>query len=269
MKTTKRLGVLTVAFAVLAVAGLDAQAKQKILIGTSGAPKPYVWVNEKNDLDGYDIAVLKEVNKLLTQYDFQFEKTEFPSIFAGIDSGRYQIGANNISKRPAREAKYLYAAEWYISNPTGLVVKQGRKDIKTVADLAGKKTTVAANGVFSQLFVEEYNKAHPDKKILVTYSDQDLSKTFQDVANGTIDFTFSEKLLAKLLNQSYGVNLDFVELPKKEAEVIQNPNAYFIYSKIGDGPKIQAAVDGALRTLKANGKLAELSQKYLEGDYTK
>lgn len=245
------------------------QKIQKLLIGTSGSPKPYSYLNEKNELDGYDIAVLKEIDALLPEYQIEFEKTEFQSIFAGIDSGRYQVGANNITKKPEREEKYLFGNEYYYFNTTVVVVKKGRTDIKSLDDLAGKKTPVSASGGFGQLFIEQYNKEHPDKKIQGVYTDQDSAKTYQDINAGLFDFTFAEKVMIKFIEETYKIDLDYVELPREQFEKIQNPHAYFIFSKTGDGPKIRDAFDGALGTLIKNGKLKELSEKYLGGDYSR
>jgi polar amino acid transport system substrate-binding protein len=245
------------------------QKVKTLLVGTSGGPKPYVYVDPNNNLDGYDIAVLKEIDKLLPQYDIQFEKTEFPSIFAGIDSGRYQIGANNITKKPEREEKYLFSNEYYYFNRTVVVVKKGRTDIKTINDLAGKTIPISPGGGFEQLFVEQFNKEHPDKEIKPAYTEQDQIKTYQDIANGAADFTFAEKVMLRDIEKEYGIALDTVELPKEEIEKIQNPKAYFIFSKTGDGPAIRDAFDGALRTLLDNGKLKELSIQYLGADYTR
>ena len=261
--------VVVALLGVLAITPGFAQTKvKKLLIGTAGEPKPFLWVNEKNELDGFDITVLKEIDKLLPQYEFQYEKTEFPSIFAGIDSGRYQVGANNITKKPGREVKYLFGNEYYSYNTTVILVKKGRTDIKTLDDLSGKKVIVNASGGFSQLFVEQFNKDHPTKKIVAVYSDQDSSKTYQDVAAGTVDFTFAEKVMIQNIKDTYKIDFDYVELPKAQAAQIQNPGAYFIFSKIGDGPQIRDAFDESIKTLRKSGKLKEISIKYLGADYT-
>lgn len=240
---------------------------KKILVATSGSPKPYVWVNEKNELDGYDIAVVKAIAEVLPQYDIQFEKTEFPSIFAGIDSGRYQVGANNITKKPEREQKYLFGSEYYYMNQTLIIVKKGRTDIKSLEDLGGKKISINPGG-FAQLFVEQFNKDHPNNKIIANYTKQDEGKTYQDVNSGVSDFTFAEKVMLQNIKDTYKIDLDYIELQKDQMIKIQDPAAYFVFSKTGDGPKIKEDFDNAIKTLIKNGKLKELSIKYFGGDYT-
>jgi polar amino acid transport system substrate-binding protein len=239
---------------------------KRITIGTAGGPAPYGWVNADGSLDGYDSAVIAAVAELLPQYQFTVEKTEFASIFAGLDSGRYQIGVNNISWRKEREAKYLYAKNHYIYNNTGIVVRKGRTDIKEVSDLGGKTNLASPGGAFPQLFVEEYNEAHPENPIKITYSDEDALKTYQRILDGSLDFIVSEEVIVVLREKEFGVDVDFISLPKEEQEKIQNPKSYFIFPRTDEGEKIRADVDGALERLIANGKVKELSIKYVGSD---
>lgn len=197
--------LMAVAMIVGLAASVFASAKQEsqagvteLLIGTSGSPAPYGWVNPDGTLDGYDSAVIAAVDEVLPQYKLTIEKTEFPSIFVGLDSGRYQIGVNNISWRKEREEKYLYAKNHYIYNDTGIVVRKGRTDIRGVDDLGGKTNVVEPGGAFPQLFAEEYNAAHPDNPIKLTYSEQDSLKSFQDIENGSLDFLVRELVIVEV-----------------------------------------------------------------------
>ncbi|MDR3115574.1 MAG: transporter substrate-binding domain-containing protein [Treponema sp.] len=259
--------VFTLPWAVFAGGKKEApQEVTRILIGTSGSPAPYGWVNEDGTLDGYDSAVIQAVQEVLPQYQFIVEKTEFPSIFAGLDSGRYTIGVNNISWRKEREEKYLYAKNHYIYNDTGIVVRKGRTDIRGIEDLGGKTNVVSPGGAFPQLFAEEYNAAHPDNPIKITYSEEDGVKSFQDIEKGTLDFLVSERVIVESRRKEFGMDLDFISLPREEQEKIQNPKAYFIFPRTAAGEKIREAVDNAFLQLRASGKLKELSIKYFGYD---
>jgi polar amino acid transport system substrate-binding protein len=266
----KLIGVLLAfGFAAAVFAGGKSETQDgvtQVVIGTAGLPVPYGWVNPDGNPDGYDSAVVKAVGELLPQYKFTIEVTEFPSIFAGLDSGRYLIGVNNISWRKDREEKYLFAKHHYIYNNTGIVVKKGRADIKGIADLGGKSNLATADGAFPQLFVEEYNEAHPDNPIKVTYSDEDSLKTYQRIADGSLDFILSEEVSVVLRKKEFGIDVDFISLPKAEQEKIQNPKSYFVFPRTAQGEKIRAEVDGALEKLIANGKLKALSIKYFGSD---
>jgi len=243
----------------------------QILIGTSGSPKPYIYTTDDNELTGYDIQVVKEIDKLLEDYQFSFEITEFASIFGGIDSGRYQMGVNNLTKKPEREEKYLFANEYYVYNWTVAVVKAGRTDIKTIADLAGKKVYVDSSGGFAQLFFDSYNAQHPDNPILTEFSGADTIKVLTDIASGTVDFLLMEQVMVEDYIAQYPDlegKIETVSFSQEETQEIQDPYGWFIYPKTADGEKTRDAVDEAIRTLASNGTLKALSEEYFGFDMT-
>ncbi|MDR2631136.1 MAG: transporter substrate-binding domain-containing protein [Spirochaetaceae bacterium] len=264
--------LLVVFFALLIAGNLaaggrkEASGKPLVRVGTAGMPAPYGWTNEDGSLDGYDQAVVHAVAELLPQYEFSLEVTEFPSIFVGLDSGRYQIGVNNISWRAERAEKYRFPEHHYIYNDTGFIVRKGRNDIKTFEDLAGKTTVVEPDGAFPQLFTEEFNAAHPANPIKVTYVQQDSLKTYLDISQGVIDFSFTEQASVTLREKEFNIDVDFISLPKAEQEKLQNPKSYFVFPRTVEGEKLAAEVDAAFARLIANGKLRELSIRYFGSD---
>lgn len=80
-----------------------------VTVATSGSPKPFTYVDGKDQLTEQNIELLKAVFKKLPQYKLKLEKTEFDSIFSGLNSGRYQMGVNNIAKNPERQKNYLFS----------------------------------------------------------------------------------------------------------------------------------------------------------------
>ena len=66
----------------------DNTEKTKIIVATTGTgPSPFIFQGDDGNLDGYDIAVIKEIFSRLPQYELEFQTTEFASIFTGIDAG--------------------------------------------------------------------------------------------------------------------------------------------------------------------------------------
>ncbi len=245
----------------------ETQDIQKLLIATDGSTRPYTYYDENNQLTGYDIEVIKAIDELLPQYEVEFEVTEFQSIFAGIDSGRYQAGANNISKNPEREAKYLFGKQCYLYNHAVIAVKSGRDDIHSLADLAGKRTPVNPVGTFIQTFLETYNEEHPDAPIDFFYSKQDNLKTYQEILDGTVDFMLNEEIVLNALIDEYHMDLDVIKLSDEETKQIMNPEGYFIFPKTAQEQQIRDDFDQALKTLIDNGTLSEISKQYLGRDY--
>jgi polar amino acid transport system substrate-binding protein len=243
----------------------------QILAANSGSPRPYAFYDENNEVAGYEIDVINAIDELLPQYSIKLEQTEFASIFAGVDAGRYQLGANNLTKKPEREEKYLFANEYYAYNYTVAVVKKGRADITTLEDLGGKKVYVSDSGGFAQLFFDNYNAEHPDNPVITIYSSADTIKQYQDIVFGTIDFVFTETVIINEYFEEYPEleeGLEYVFFSQEETQRIQDPYAWYIYPKTEDGEKLRDAVDDAILQLVESGKLKELSENWFGFDAT-
>ena len=240
-----------------------------IKVGTGGSPKPFIFTDDSNQVIGFDADVVAAIDELLPEYTFVYELTDFAAIFTGVDAGIYQMGDNNITRKPEREEKYLFGDEYYGYNYTGLIVRANDESIRSLEDLAGKKTYTSGSGGFGQIFFESYNEKHADNPTELIYTSADTRKQFQDLQDGVIDFTFMESVMWDSYRKEfpeYGETLKFIFLSDEETREIQDPLSWFIFAKNEEGQKLAAAVDGALRTLKENGKLNEISQKWLGYD---
>ena len=98
--------------------------KKTIVAATEGTMKGIAYMDKDNKLTGYEVEVLKAA-AAKAGYDIQFQTTEFASIFAGIDSGRYQIGFGSISKTPIREKKYSFTKVTHYYEPAVFAFPKG------------------------------------------------------------------------------------------------------------------------------------------------
>jgi len=244
---------------------------EKIIVGTGGSPKPWLWVEADGKIAGYDAEVIYAIDELLPQYEFVFEKTEFASLFAGVDSGRYVMAVNNFAWKEERAQKYLYGDEYVCYEKKAIIVKKGNTEIQKLADIGGHKAFTTGNGLATQLFLENYNEKNPNNQVELVYTDADTLKQIQDIAAGVVDFGFLDQPMLGVYLESYPSlydDIDVIELTDEEAESINPPYTYFIYGRTEKGQEIKEAVDGALKTLKENGTIKELSEKYIGYDVT-
>lgn len=242
-----------------------------LVAANEGHTRPMEYVDEDGNLTGYEVDVLKAIDEELPQYKIKFATTEFQSIFTGIDSGRYQVGFNSLSKTKEREEKYIFPKHYDKYELTGLFLTPGltqKHPVKTVDDLGGLRTVSNSKGDSYQLFVENFNRAHPDNPIKITYSSQDWSATYLQVYNGTQDFITGSESSLKLYNDEYGYKFDFVPLTEKESEQFGTPENYFIFPKTEQGQQYADDFDSAMEKLKDNGTLTKLSVKYFGKDYS-
>lgn len=266
-KLTKLLtGVLSLSLA-LSLAGCSSKTSEvsasktsprTIVVGIGNAFKPYCYLDDKGNIAGYEYEVLQEVNKLLPQYKFEYQPAEFKTILVSLQAKKVDLAAHQYEKNPDREAKYLFGGESYTTFILRITDKKGRTDIKGIVDLKGKTVQVSP-GSNDAYTLEEYNKKN-NNAIKIVYSSADQATTVKSVEDGRIDAFISIKRIVDSLNKTYGDVIQTVGDP------IASSNTYYIYRK--EDTKLKADVDGALKTLKANGKLSKISIKILGGDYT-
>ena len=72
----------------------EAKARGKLIIATSGNLPPATFVNERNELDGYDIAIAREVGRRLA-IPIQFERIDSKGMLAGLQTGRFDAVVSN------------------------------------------------------------------------------------------------------------------------------------------------------------------------------
>ncbi|MFD2727852.1 ABC transporter substrate-binding protein/permease [Enterococcus camelliae] len=240
------------------------EQKQVVIVGTSGQTKPMDYFNDKNELTGFEIDVLKEIEKRSNTLTFQYETAEFASLFAGLDSKKFDLVVNNLGESGDRRKKYLFSLYPYIVTHNVLITKTNQPDDLTVADLKGQSIAVVPASPQSQ-FLEAWNKENPDKAVTIQYVDSDPSQIIRDVSSGKFAATIYATTYVHDVEQTFGIKLKQHTI-KNEAEIRQ-PGSYFIFRK--DELALRNQMDTILADMREDGTLAKISMNYLGQDDTK
>jgi L-cystine transport system substrate-binding protein len=267
MKKTLVLGAAMLVLGAMALSAggssekTDNPAKvRKVVVGTGNDMRDFCFLDEKGNLAGLEIDILNAVDELLPQYEFSFEGGEFRTILVGIDAGKYDIAAHNYAKNKEREEKYLYGEVPYIHYSYQLAVKAGRKDINSIQDMEGKILSTATGNNISYLF-EQYNANTAKVPVQLAYGSLDTETRIKALQEGRIDAYAASPRDIQNTRAAYGNVIEGVGPEFLPGYV------YYIFAK-GD-TQLRDDVDKALNTLRENGKLRELSIKWLAGrDYS-
>lgn len=237
----------------------------KIVAATTGTgPSPYIYQNDDGEIDGYEIAVLKEIFSRLPQYELELATTEFASIFTGMDAGYYQLGVNNISYNTERGQKYLFSDVYNVST-YGILVRDDNTDIQTIYDLAGHTTETSPTSYNASMY-EAYNEANPDATIEVTYI-EDSNTTPLSVSDGKIDFELFSKTTLKAQVEEYGLtNVKIIDVPIEDSTAFMDKlsGTFFIIS--AEYPQLVEDINEAFEAALADGTILEISNQYLGED---
>lgn len=236
-----------------------AAAKETVTLATVGTTKPFSFEKDGN-LTGYDIEVAKAVFEGSDKYEVVYQKTEWSSIFTGLDSDKFQIGANNLSYNDERAEKYLYSAP-IATNPLVIAVHKD-SGIKSYADIAGKSTQVV-QGTGTAAMLEKYNEENADAQTNINYTQENITAMLRNVEDGKFDYKIFETQSVKTIIEEQGLqNLEIVEIDQASAN---KPYVYFIFGK--EETDLQAFVNKRIQELYADGTLEKLSQEFLGGSY--
>lgn len=260
---------LLLCFSMLAVGRAEAshseEEKEVITVGISAQSKPYNYYNENNELAGFEIDLLKAIEQESDDYAFEFEITEFASLFAGVDSGKFDLIANNIGENPERRDKYLFSKNPYVITHNVLITRPDAGDNLALEEMAGQSMGLVA-GSLQAIFMEKYNEEHPDQAIQLEYIDTDGANIIREVASGRYDMTIYSTTYLQDVMDTFG--LDLVGHPIENEDEIQPPGAYFLYNQNAESLELRNDIDQVLAQLREEGTLAAISEKHFGQDDT-
>lgn len=243
-----------------------ASGVKKVQVATSGTPKPFNFVGSDNKPTGFEIELLQKIDEKLPDVEFAYNVTEFDSLFAGLDSKRYDMVLNNLSRNKTREEKYLPSKQAYFEAPTVLIVNEGNDKINSIDDIGGLNIP-AGSGRANAIFLEDYNKTHSDFPVKINYTDAGADQLLIDLHNNRYDAAIYSETYVDFVEQEYGYKYKVIRLTKEqENQLNSSPSAWIFYSK--SNTALRDEVDTVLQGLIKDGTLTELSKKWFNGkDY--
>ncbi len=240
---------------------------RKIYAVTGASPRPFTYYGDDDQVIGQNIELVEAVFEKLPQYELVWEVTDFPSIFAGLDSDKYQLGVNNFAKNPEREEKY-YFTDPIFSNAYIVVANKDVElpDSLSVEDLGGLKF-VGQAAVNVTTLIENYNDTDPEKPIEINYTEEDLNIQLNDIQSGKYDFTIIDKpMYFGYYQPEFGYDLHAIALAGYG--VGEGMDSYLIVSRTEENKQLVEDINKALREVIEEGKSKEINLKYFGDDYS-
>lgn len=236
--------------------------KTKVVAATVAQSNPFTY-KDGDKLTGYDVKLLEAIFKDSKEFELEWQVVDFTGVLSGIDSNRFQIGANNFSSNAERKEKYLLS-DPIVKNPNVIVVRKD-SDIKSLKDIAGKKA-VTEVGNSGATILEEFNKKNSDDQIDISYTKEDITSQLQSIEKGTYDARIVSKISAETLIKNNGFkDLKIVQLTSEETNNL-DVNSYYLIEKTDQGKKIQAFINKRLKELRKSGDWKSLSEKFFGED---
>lgn len=230
-----------------------------VVVGSSASINPVDFVDEDGNLDGYEIAVLREADKLLPQYKFEYKKEDWKNLFISLESNKVNIASNFLALNSERKEKFLYNEKPTLYTDMYLATSKRAKDIKSFDEFAGKKV-LAIDGTAETEKLEDYNKKNPDASFNLVRGVPSWEQVVASIDKGAYDAYVGSHTFINQLNAAYGDKL------KANGPVFSQEETYYLLNK--DENKLNEDLNKALKQLRENGTLKKLSKQYLGADRT-
>ena len=226
------------------------QANGKLVVALEGAWQPWSYHDESDTLVGYDVEVSRAIAEKLG-VEPEYLESDWDSLFAGLDAGRFDIVCNGVEVTDERAKTYDFTTPYgYIH--TALAVRKDNEDIKSFEDLKGKTTANSLASTYMEL-AESYGAT--------VQGIDTLEETIQLLTAGRIDATLNADVsFYDYLNVHPDADFKLVA-QTEDASHVAIP-----VRKGDDSASLLEAINTAIEELRADGTLKALGEKYFGQD---
>jgi polar amino acid transport system substrate-binding protein len=223
----------------------NVKEKGKLTMAMSGQYPPFNFVNDQNQVTGFDVEIGKEIAKRIGVTGTPIT-TAWDGIIAGLLANKYEVICGSMSITDARLKSIDFSNPYYRSGAQ-LFVKKGSA-LKSVAELKGKRIGVTLGTTY-----EKWVRDNIIDVDIRTY--KGVPDMILEVANGRIDGFVSDKIVGALAIKDKGVAIQLVGdllYIEKMGIALRQGNA-----------ELKDAINNALSAMLKDGTYHDISVKWL------
>lgn len=225
---------------------------KKLTVATSGTLFPSSYYNDKNELTGYDVDILKEVGKRL-ELNVEFKEFNVDGQITSVKKGQTDLAANDFSLTDERKKNFILSSPIKYSFDSLIVRKSDDSKISSLEDLKGKKAAGEPNTTYMKI-AEKYGAK------LITYDNATNDQYLTDVANGRTDV---------ILNDYYLQKMSVEALPDIPVKILEN--VYFNANDTGfllkkESVALWNKINETLKQMQEDGTMEKISETYFQTD---
>lgn len=216
-------------------------------IATDTTFAPFEFENDKGEMVGIDLDLLKEIAKD-QGFEYELVVAGFSAATTGLEAGEYDAVIAGMSITDARKEKYDFSEPYYDSG-VGMAVNAD-SDIASYEDLNGK-TVAAKIGTEGCTFAESI----ADQYGFTIMQFEDSSSMYQDVLAGNSVACFEDY---PVLGYEISRGTAF-KMPLE----MEHGNSYGFAVLKGKNTELLEMFDAGLKNMKDSGKYDEILNTYI------
>lgn len=193
--------------------------------------------------NGYDVKVAEKIAEAMGK-KLEIESYEWDSLIPGVQAGKFDMIIAGMSPTAERREKIDFSNNYYTSNLV-IVTKQGNlSDVKTIADLKGKKIA-AQLGTFHLTALTEQTEAEVSELA-------DFSTMFIALGAGTIEGYVAEEPTAMAVCAD--PNYTYIPLKNNDTGFSVDDDEVSIAVGVKKGSELTEQINSALADLNADAQ---------------
>lgn len=222
----------------------------KLIVGVKYDTKPFGYINNKQQLVGYDIDLARYIAKSILgdENRVEFKQVTPSSRILALNSGQVDMIIATMTITPQRKEVVDFSAPYYITGQSVLIPKNS--DIRTLSDLNGKNVII----VFGTIAEKSLRLIAPDANVIgfKTYT-----SGYDALKQGRADaMTSDDTILMGFAMSDSSLRL----LP-----IVFSKEPYAIAFKKGpQSARLEDKVDFILQNMKQSGELNKIKNKWVK-----
>ena len=217
-------------------------------VSNTQANPPYSFVDESNNVVGFDVDVAEEIASRIGIDEVEFIVGTFQTFIPGLQSDKWDVVVSGLTITEERQEQVDFSCPYQV-NDVAIFVAQGVEGIEEEADLAGRRIAVTAGGT------QEEQANQIEGAMVLTYDNATLA--LSDVAAGRADAYIGSKFTGAYLADQNNLDVSPAEgYLSREINAMAFPKGQ---------EELIAAADEALAEMIDDGTLSDISREWLGG----
>lgn len=230
----------------------DVEAAGTLVVGTSGTYSPITFVDENNNLTGFDVELVREVADRLG-VEVEFSRMDFDGILPALRNGQIDIAANDFAITEGRLETFDFVIPHKYSYGSIIVRAEDVDKYESAYDLEGVKVALGSLTSNYAMFADNIGADG------VAY-DGGVEAILRDVINGNRDAYLNDRLVLHRTLEGFGDDrlavAENVKYHATESAIIM----------LKGNTALKERLDEVMQELIDDGTVARLSEEFLGED---
>ena len=229
-------------------------SKNQVIIAIDATFIPMAFMNQKNQLDGFEVDLIKEVAREAS-LDYELVNIEWGGLFGGLITKKFDLVISSVGIIEERKKRMAFSIP-YLQSGVAVLARNDLTHVKSLEDLEKQNARVGAQiNTTSYYFLEKYYGIE-----IKTYDK--FGHAVIDLANKGVDAVVGDSVQA---NYYFKNNKDLVGKAHFLGSRITSEFYGIVIRK--EDKELKDKVDTSLARLLKNGTILKLHQKWELGEF--